>query len=714
MESLLGPLVTLMNFLLVVFGFSSIIFVHELGHFLAARWAGIRVLAFAIGMGPAVVSYRPGLGWRRGSSEREAFARQASGQRGLSPTEYRLNWLPIGGYVRMLGQDDADPTAISDESDSYQRCAPWKRMIVISAGVVMNIITAAVLFVIVFSAGLPVMPAAIGDIEPGRPAANAIASNAAELSLKPEDAHLRPGDTIALINGERPNSFSDVMLAATMARRGVPLSLVVEREGLPAPMRFSIVPEVDRLTGLLGLGLDAPRSGEIPRIGTNEENERFGTELDRLGLVGVRPGMRLVRAGSFELPPGAPADAELPGARYSEAFRASGGMPVALSFVDGTGSRIDISVPPVAKLEQDLVRGRLDAPESVQHLLGLMPVMTVARIQPQDSERVGLRAGDIFARLGTIEFPNLSQGMAEIQGHSTKKEIPITVLRADGEGGLRAVDLIAPVNSEGRIGFNPGTTADTGTYIAAAPEGFVTLREPAKVGPAPAAKALDLRPGSRIVAVAGEPVSNFGQIRAALLKATKPDAAESTVINLTIELPAPGSPRREVTWLIPAADAVRLHKLGWQAPTGLGIFGSEEVMLRAASPADALRLGLRETRRVMLQTYITFARLFEGTVKVEHLQGPVGIAHVGTLIAARGTMWLLFFLALISVNLAVVNFLPLPIVDGGQFLMILYEQIRGRPLPLKAQEMVSIAGLVFLGAMFLLVTFNDVKRLFGM
>jgi regulator of sigma E protease len=61
-----------------------------------------------------------------------------------------------------------------------------------------------------------------------------------------------------------------------------------------------------------------------------------------------------------------------------------------------------------------------------------------------------------------------------------------------------------------------------------------------------------------------------------------------------------------------------------------------------------------------------------------------------------------------------VNFLPLPIVDGGQFLMILYEQIRGRPLPLKAQEMVSIAGLVFLGAMFLLVTFNDVKRLFGM
>ena len=115
----------------------------------------------------------------------------------------------------------------------------------------------------------------------------------------------------------------------------------------------------------------------------------------------------------------------------------------------------------------------------------------------------------------------------------------------------------------------------------------------------------------------------------------------------------------------------------------------------------------------MLQTYVTFARLFDGTVKVEHLQGPVGIAHIGTVVASRGFIWLLFFLALISVNLAVVNFLPLPIVDGGQFLMILYEQLRGRPLPIKVQEIVTIAGIVLIGAMFLMVTFNDVKRVFG-
>ncbi len=712
MDSILGIIVTLKNFLLVVAGFSAIIFLHELGHFVAARWAGIRVLAFAIGFGPAVVSYRPGLGWRRGSSEREALARQTVGQN-VKPTEYRLNWLPLGGYVRMLGQDDADPTAISSESDSYQRCVPWKRMVVISAGVVVNIITAAILFVIVFGAGLPVAPASIGNIEPGRPAANVVASNAAELGLTPDEAHLRPGDSIALIDGERPNSFSDVQLAASMSRRGVPLSMVVERDGLKAPMRFSIVPEADRLSGLLGLGLESPRSGLIGKTDNPKEDENFAAELSKAGLVGVKPGMRLIKAGPFELPSGASESSALPGARYAEAFRASGGQPIRLTFADAGGSRVEVTAKPMARLQDDLVRGRLDTPTAVQHLLGLMPVMTVAFIDDKNSERVGLKKGDIFARLGAVEFPNIAQGMAEIQGHLSKREIAVTVLRTDEAGVQQSVDLVAPVNSEGRIGFAPGTTENQSTLVASPPEGFVSLRDP-KVGPAPAARTLDLRPGSRIVAVAGEPVSNFADIRAALMKATPAEPSGPTMVTLSVEWPAPGSPRRDVSWLIPANDVVRLHRLGWRAPTGLSIFEVEEVMLKASSPADALRLGIRETRRVMLQTYVTFARLFEGTVKVEHLQGPVGIAHVGTLIAARGVPWLLFFLALISVNLAVVNFLPLPIVDGGQFLMILYEQIRGKPLPLKVQEMVSIAGLVFLGAMFLLVTFNDVKRLVGL
>ena len=75
MDQLLGLAGMLFDLALVILGFGFIVFVHELGHFLAARWAGIRVLAFAIGFGTAAFSFRKGMGWRRGSSEKEYLAR---------------------------------------------------------------------------------------------------------------------------------------------------------------------------------------------------------------------------------------------------------------------------------------------------------------------------------------------------------------------------------------------------------------------------------------------------------------------------------------------------------------------------------------------------------------------------------------------------------------------------------------------------------------
>ncbi|MEO0717031.1 MAG: site-2 protease family protein, partial [Planctomycetota bacterium] len=94
-----------LDLFIVIVGFGLIVFVHELGHFLAARWAGVRVLAFALGFGPALVSYRKGLGFRRGSTEGEyqrAFTEEPEHALAMSPTEYRFNALPFGGYVRML------------------------------------------------------------------------------------------------------------------------------------------------------------------------------------------------------------------------------------------------------------------------------------------------------------------------------------------------------------------------------------------------------------------------------------------------------------------------------------------------------------------------------------------------------------------------------------------------------------------------------------
>ena len=110
MESITAFLGSAGDLVLVLLGFGLIIFVHELGHFLAARWAGIRVLAFAIGFGPPLVTYRKGLGLRRGSSEAEYFEWQrrhpeayprGAGPDLLSPTELRpfIAGVPRGIYL---------------------------------------------------------------------------------------------------------------------------------------------------------------------------------------------------------------------------------------------------------------------------------------------------------------------------------------------------------------------------------------------------------------------------------------------------------------------------------------------------------------------------------------------------------------------------------------------------------------------------------------
>src|SRR5262245_3056545 len=155
---------------LLILGFGFVVFWHELGHFLAAKWAGVKVEQFAIGFGHAICSWREGLGWRWGSSNKELERRlrdhldarrraeerageqvdysseqfwQASQELGLGETEYRLNWLPLGGYVKMLGQDDLHPNSEVTDPRAYNMQSIGKRMVIVSAGVIMNVLLAA-------------------------------------------------------------------------------------------------------------------------------------------------------------------------------------------------------------------------------------------------------------------------------------------------------------------------------------------------------------------------------------------------------------------------------------------------------------------------------------------------------------------------------------------------------------------------------------------
>src|SRR3954451_5173010 len=104
----------------------------------------------------------------------------------------------------------------------------------------------------------------------------------------------------------------------------------------------------------------------------------------------------------------------------------------------------------------------------------------------------------------------------------------------------------------------------------------------------------------------------------------------------------------------------------------------------------------------------------QGSVPASNLMGPYGIVKAGAGFANRGTDWLIWFLAMISANLAVVNFLPLPIgvIDGGLFVFLIVEKIQGRPISPRVQNIAQMVGLALILSVFILVTIQDISRHF--
>jgi regulator of sigma E protease len=271
------------------------------------------------------------------------------------------------------------------------------------------------------------------------------------------------------------------------------------------------------------------------------------------------------------------------------------------------------------------------------------------------------------------------------------------------------VDLGAvKVSGDGRVGFSIESTARTSARIARWP---ASAGDPPSGDAPPSFAALGVPPGSTILSIDGRPVGSLSDAREALRAALDGAPAGAGTVALQYRPAVAGAGPRSVQWTLSPADREALARLSWLTPVSAGLFEPETKLLRGDSPASALALGVRETHRVMVQTYLTFARLFQGSVKIEHLKGPVGIAHVGTLIADKGTVWLLFFMAVISVNLAVINFLPLPIVDGGHLLFLIWEHFTGRPVSVVVQNVATLAGLAMIGTIFLIVTYNDIARL---
>ncbi|HEV2235157.1 MAG TPA: RIP metalloprotease RseP [Ktedonobacterales bacterium] len=218
--------------------FTAIVVIHELGHFLTAKWADIRVDEFAIGFPPRA------WGIQRGE------------------TMYAINWLPLGGYVRMPGEngETTDAQGVADPR-SFAAKPAHKRIIVLAAGVTMNILLAIVLFGAAEAVGHPAFAAAVDTVEPGSPAAV---------------AGMRWGDTIVAIDGHPVkytedviNYVGDAIDKAAPRAEALPVTVTVVHRGESRPVALVVPARVHLKSGQGHLGIVFDQSPLYPAaVGT--------------------------------------------------------------------------------------------------------------------------------------------------------------------------------------------------------------------------------------------------------------------------------------------------------------------------------------------------------------------------------------------------------------------------------------------------------------
>ncbi|MCH2138202.1 MAG: site-2 protease family protein [Phycisphaerales bacterium] len=695
------------NVVLVMAGFGLLILVHEAGHFLAAKWANIRTDAFAIGFGPVLVSYRRGVGVRLGSCDPDVVRRAGAPPRaltdeqlanhGIGETEYSLRVFPLGGFVRMLGQDDVDPSAVFPDPRAFNRASIGRRMVVISAGVVMNLLLAAVLFVIAFSMGVHFDAPVVGSVRPG---------SAAELAVNADGdiTPIKAGDRIVRIDGAPTPTFADVQVAAAMAVPGSTLDIELQR-GEATVQVFAEI-QVDPATDLPSLGV-APAAST-----TVLANPAVKGVLDRTvsqwAVSGPtpQPGWTLVGLGPTvdDLRP-----VELM-VELEDVARRTQGQTFAWGWRDGEGT-----VHTGTVVAQPMWQ-RLRYPDATgstmvgweEGLIGLVPMIEISSVVPGSVNDGVLQAGDLVLEFAGINAPRMREFREGVLAHGVG-DVEMRI-----ERGGTVMDVTARIVPQST--FNPVPKMHLyPAYAWHAPRFSGPMPAVAMPG-GPGTPARTATPAADASIAAGARFAINGQDGVSpwidlwqLVHGSVVKALGEVQFNVIEE-----GATREVALQLDDTWTASVMDLHWQSPMPVMFFEPLQVERSSGGdPIEAVRMGLHETWNFVVLTYVTIDRLFRGTVGVEQLHGPVGIVHLGTRIADRGIAYMLFFLALISVNLAVLNFLPLPIVDGGLMLYLVYEKVKGEPPSIAFQNGAALVGLLLIGSLFMVTFYNDIVRLMG-
>ena len=668
------------NVMLVMLGFGTVIIVHEFGHFIVAKLSNIKVEAFSIFMPPILCGIKrteKGLRFRilpeifpkEGDESGEGAINFTIGKASkVGETEYRIGLIPFGGFVKMLGQDDIGPIKNNEDPRSYANKPVIIRAATIAAGVVFNVLSAIIIFMITFLIGIKLPPPVVGGVVPDSPAAR---------------AGLKAGDEIVEIAGKKNDlDFASIGIAAALSGKNEKVKLKVRHpDGTEEEISLAaeLLPnQPARLFGILPAA-----SLTVAKLPDRDPNNLFAK-------TGLLPGDRITAVdgrdirGNWE---------------FVEMLRNAIEPEVTLSVErigkDGKTELVETRIP----LNYQAVNGETDSEYDLGNICSMVPRLRITGVSDvvymiADGADT-LQVGDIILAADDVNNPTYKE-LRDITTDFEDKDLPIKVLRIDQTGTeVTPVVTVRPRQdpSSHRIIIGINLALDLEHPVVAD-----------TISSKNGLEALKIPSGARITAVDGEAVSNYFDI----IREIKRYPNQRITLDWRLDEEKAGSVALDLN-----TSAKLIDIQTDLAEFDIIPFENLEVTYRADGPIDAVVMGYRRTVMFIVQTYVTLKRLVGGLVSPENLMGPVGIIKVSYRIVSKQPMvYYVYFLGLISAVIAVFNFLPLPPLDGGLVVLLIIEKIKGSALSERVQTVVAYTGWVLILLLFLYVTLQDILRSF--
>ena len=650
----------------VALGLGFVIFVHELGHFLVAKACGVKCEKFFLGFdvgGMKLASFKWG------------------------ETEYGIGALPLGGYVKMLGQDD-NPAAAAEEAHraraalesgdlpaeptsdphpawdprSYPAQSVPERMAIISAGVIMNVIFAVLMASWALGLGVREMTCELSSVRPGGAAWR---------------AGLRTGDQITAIGGRKNPIFTDLRNGVTLGDAAKGVEFTIHRPADDSTRTVTLHPDTD--LGIPTVGVTSPFSVMLPAdlatglpgtAGKAEPPFEAGDTIRAIDGTPVKTYAELIAALSRQPYKAAQVSVE----RRATAGQAAGKVMITLPPQAARTTGLVMTAGPIKAVQDD----------SPAAAAGLKPG---DRIEAIDGEPVG-------------DPLTVDQRLREMAGRAVK----LTLDRAGADVDVELVPRAVSWIEDPRWPSSPVSLSSIGAAL-----GVDATVAAVEVG-SPAADA-GIQSGQRVVRVAFvEPGQQKPAADAGLeLSAQSPSwpyvasvlqqVREGTKLVLEVEPAADaagGGKRRTVELTARDADDQFVVDRGL-------VFEPVYEIVRAGSFFDALSRGSRKAMENLSLVYRFLQKLTSNQISPRLLGGPIEIAKQAGRSAEEGFSHFLLFLTMLSANLAVVNFLPIPVLDGGHMVFLVYEWIRGKPPSEKVVAVLSYLGLALILSLMMFV-----------